>query len=990
MIAAMTRCPTTSPAGIGTLRLFRTTVTAFAVLTLGSLPVIEAQSTESKSGRSQAVSASSKSDQSKPKNKKMEETTKTEPAATTTSESTPVIRPAKAVNTGSAPKKIITLEGITEYHFDNGFKALLVPDASRPTVTVNLTVFVGSRHEGYGEAGMAHLLEHMVFKGTPTNPKVPAALQARGAKFNGTTWVDRTNYFETLPATPENLEFAIRLEADRMVNSYIKGEDLASEMTVVRNEFERGENSPDRILGQRMMSAAFEWHNYGKSTIGNRSDIERVPVESLREFYRKYYQPDNAMLVVAGKFDEAAALQVIQESFGSLPKPTRKLELTYTEEPAQDGERRVTLRRVGDVAIAGVVYHIPAGPHPDFAAVEVLENLLTSAPSGLLYRALVETKKAASISGAAFAWHDPGAMRIMAEVSVGNDPQVVLDTMTDVLEGIAQNGVTEKDVQRSKVQLIKHREMQSSDTSGIAVELSEWAAQGDWRLYGLHRDRVEHVTLEDVNKAAQKYLQRNNVTIGLFLPTEKSQRVEVPATPSLTEMLADYKGRASQAEGEEFEVTPDNIEARTKRVKLAAGIDAALLPKKTKGEVVQFRVAVRYGNAENLAELGTAADFLAELMIRGTKDLSRAELQDELDLQKATLSAVGTAGAGVFAVETRRPNFPAVLDLVKKVLREPRLDPAELEVLKNRELAELESNRTEPQMIASKTLQRLYSRYPATDVRYIPTIDEEIERIKGLKIETLQEMYQKYLGNQAIQLSIVGDFDPEEITPKLQEMFADWNAEQPYARIPRPAPTEFPAGAEAIEVADKPNAFYYAGLSLSLKDDHPDYPALVIGDYVLGAGALSSRLGDRIRQREGLSYGVRSSFTADSFDSRASLTIMAISNPANIPKVELAVREEIELLVKEGLKPEELAKAKQGYLQGQQVTRTDDARLAQQLNTTLYTGRTMEFQKDLEARIAALTAEEVASTLKKYIDAKKLHVVKVGDFSKQTAVEAVK
>src|SRR6516165_6109711 len=232
-------------------------------------------------------------------------------------------------------KKVTSVEGITEYRLDNGLRVLLFPDPTRPKVTVNLTVLVGSRHEGYGETGMAHLLEHMLFKGTPTNPDIPGAMKERGAQFNGSTWVDRTNYFETLPAGDANLEYAIRLEADRMVNSPIKAEDLATEFSVVRNEFEAGENSPERVLSQRMTAVAYEWHNYGKSTIGNRSDIERVPVDSLRAFYHRFYQPDNAVLVVAGKFDEQKALESITKYFGSLTKPDRKLQETYTEEPAQ-------------------------------------------------------------------------------------------------------------------------------------------------------------------------------------------------------------------------------------------------------------------------------------------------------------------------------------------------------------------------------------------------------------------------------------------------------------------------------------------------------------------------------------------------------------------------------------------------------------------------------------------------------------------------------
>src|SRR5438093_283033 len=314
----------------------------------------------------------------------------------------------------AAPKKITSVEGITEYQLENGLRILLFPDSSQSKVTANMTVLVGSRQEGYGETGMAHLLEHMVFKGTPKHPHVPKELQEHGAQFNGSTSGDRVNYFETLAATDANLEFALELEADRMVNSFIKKEDLDSEMTVVRNEFERGENSPSGVLGKRIAAAAYNWHNYGKPTIGNRSDIERVPVENLRAFYKKYYQPDNVVLIVAGKFEESKALGWIEKYFGAIPRPSRKLDTTWTEEPAQDGERLVSLRRVGEVGAVGVAYHIPAGPHEDRAALQVLANILSTQPSGRLYQAVVETRKAASASAFARAEHDPALMTIQA------------------------------------------------------------------------------------------------------------------------------------------------------------------------------------------------------------------------------------------------------------------------------------------------------------------------------------------------------------------------------------------------------------------------------------------------------------------------------------------------------------------------------------------------------------------------------------------------
>ena len=258
-------------------------------------------------------------------------------------------------------KPTASVEGITEYQLKNGLKVLLFPDNSSQTITVNITYKVGSRNEGYGEKGMAHLLEHMLFKGATNHTDIPKELTERGARPNGTTYFDRTNYFETFNATDENLAWALDLEADRMVNSFIAKEDLESEFSVVRNEFERGENSPDRVLMQGVISAAYLWHNYGNSTIGNRSDIERVPIDNLKAFYKKYYRPDNAVLMITGKFDPEKTLALVQKEFSDIKNPETPLRDIPTIEPPQDGEKRVTLSRVGDLQIVSALYHIPAG-----------------------------------------------------------------------------------------------------------------------------------------------------------------------------------------------------------------------------------------------------------------------------------------------------------------------------------------------------------------------------------------------------------------------------------------------------------------------------------------------------------------------------------------------------------------------------------------------------------------------------------------------------
>jgi len=877
------------------------------------------------------------------------------------------------------PKKVASIEGITEYHFDNGVKALLFPDTSQPTVTVNMTVFVGSRHEGYGEAGMAHLLEHMLFKGTPDHPNVPKVLQARGARFNGTTWLDRTNYYETLPASNENLEFAIRLEADRMMNSFIKGEDLASEMTVVRNEFERGENVPSRVLFQRMMSAAFEWHNYGRSTIGNRADIERVPVENLRRFYRKYYQPDNVAVVVAGKFEQDKALEYLQKYFGSIPSPQRKLDATYTEEPAQDGERQVMLRRVGEVAVVGSLYHIPSGAHPDFVAIDVLESILTAAPAGRLYKALVETRKASSVSGGAYALHDPGVLRFVAEVSQGVAAENVLETLVDVVENVANEPVTESEVKRAKDRLLRFREQSTSDTSQLAIELSEWAAQGDWRLFFLYRDRLEKVTPADVKRVAAAYLRQNNRTVGMYLPTEKAERISVPNTPELAKMIGDYKGRKLVSAGEAFEVTPTNIESRTKRSTLPSGLKMALLPKKTRGETVKVQLNLRYGDLAALLGRAKACDVLPAMLLRGTKNLSRQDLQDELNKHRIQLSASGGPGVITFSIQTTRPKLPIALDLLRQVVREPVFPQQEFEIIKRSQLSSLEQRITNPQSVATNTVNRVINPYPADAPRYIPTPKEEIATVKATKVDDVKAVYDELVSGQSGELVVVGDFDSGEVTTVVKNMLDGWESSHTYARVARNGNVKYKGGFREVIIPDKANAVYFAGSVLPMRDDNPDYPALVMGNYILGGGSLSSRLGDRVRQQEGLSYGVGSGLRASSLDKRTTFYIYAITNPVNVPKLRAVIQEELGKLLKQGVTDQELAAAKKGYLQRREVARTNDAQLAGILDATIVAKRTMAFTSQLEQKIGSVTKQQVHAALKKHLHPDKLVIVAVGD-----------
>jgi len=883
--------------------------------------------------------------------------------------------------TAADPVKVASVEGITEYKLDNGFRFLLFPDDSKPLVTVNMTVFVGSRHEGYGETGMAHLLEHLLFKGTPTFANVPKALRDHGAgnRFNGTTWVDRTNYYETMPASDENLEFGIHLEADRLVNSNVKRDDLVSEMTVVRNEFESGENNPERVLSQRMMATAFEWHNYGKSTIGNRSDIERVPIENLQAFYRKYYRVDNCMIIVAGKFDQKKAIADIEKYFGALKAPKAELTNTYTEEPAQDGERHVTLRRVGSVGAIGVIYHVPAGPNSDYPAVEILEDTLTSTPSGRVYKALVESKKASSISGSVYAWHDPGVLEITAKVE-GAGVDGARDTLTDTLENLGKTPITDEEVTRAKTRFNKFYENLLSSSDQLAIQLSEWAAAGDWRLFFVHRDRVEKVTAADVNRVAAKYLTRNNRTVGVYYPASKAERAEIPATPKIDEMVKDYKGRDAVAQGEVFDTTPENIEKRVQRGKVDQ-IQFALLPKKTRGEVVELRLNLHFGSEKSLAGLNTASSMLGSLMRRGTIEHNRQQLTDELDKLGAQLGLSTDAGELSVTLQVKKANLLPALKIVSEILRTPSFPAAEFEILKRENLERLNRAKTEPTALAGQMLSKRLSPYDKDNIRYVPTIEEGIARVEAVTLDDLKKVYAQI--GPIGELAVVGDFAPEAVLDFFREGLKGLETKIPYERITRDYKFDIKGGKEQILTPDKANAVYIAGVMAPLTDTDPDYAALQVGNYLLGGAPLASRLSNRVRGEEGLSYGIGSMFSADAKDKSGRVMVFAITNPANMAKVDTIIGEEIGKFLKEGPSASEVDEGKKAFVESLKVGRSNDGTLATQLANGLNYGRTYQFYADLEKKLLSLQPGDVQGAFKKVLDPSKIIVIQAGDFNKK-------
>jgi zinc protease len=885
---------------------------------------------------------------------------------------------AAAPKLPAAAQQVRSIEGVTEYRLANGLQVLLYPDQSSSTVSVNVTYKVGSRHESYGETGMAHLLEHMNFKGTPTHPKIMDELSSRGAHANATTAYDRTNYFETLPATTANLEWALGMEADRMTHSLIAKKDLDTEMTVVRNEFEAGENSPANVLRERVLETAYLWHNYGHPTIGARADIEGVPIVRLQKFYHTYYQPDNAALIVTGKFDPKATLAYIEKVFGVIPKPTRILPNLYTAEPPQDGMRDVTLRRPGGEQVLDEAFHVPADAHPDSVSLSLLTSLLNERPAGLLYKRLVETKLAVSASVDLEAMYDPGFLMISVTLPKDGDLGAVRRELDAILQTVRSQDFSQDELERVRNDQFNGYERLLNSSPDMASNLSENVAVGDWRLLFWDRDLLKKVTVADVKRVADAYLIDSNLTVGTFIPDDKLLRAVITPAPKVDALLAGYTGQAAVAEGEHFDATPKNLEARVKRG-VAGSIKTAYLVKKTKGDRVSGVIDLHFGSVEALKNKAEVGQYTASLLMRGTQAHTRQQIQDELTRLRTNLRVNGGASGVSASFETPEANLKQTLMLIAEVLQKPAFSSDDLDELKRGTLTRIEAGRTDPQAIANLALRRSLSPYLSGDFRYVPTVDESVAAVNAVSIGDVQAFYKQFYGASNAEAALVGNFDAAQTTQQLTELYGGWRSPSAFERavgIYKPTAND----SKVFTTPDKANAIYSLAGLLKIRDDDPQYPALQIGNEILGGGVLNSRLATRIRQKEGLSYGVGSQVHADALDAVGSFSIFAISAPQNTAKVESDAKEEMAKVIANGFTAEEVTAAKSGILSAMTLNRSNDAALARDLAAHLYLNRDFTWDANFENAIDSASPDAIHKAMQEFLSPDHFVTVKAGDF----------
>ena len=863
---------------------------------------------------------------------------------------------------------IQTVEGITEYKLSNGLRILLAPDATDQRVTINVTYMVGSRHEGYGETGMAHLLEHLIFKGSPKTPDPKVEFARRGFAFNGTTTHDRTNYFANFQSDQASVNWYLAWQADAMVNSFIARKDLDSEMTVVRNELERAESNPFIALGDRVRASAYIWHNYGKSVVGAKSDLESVDIVNLQNFYRRYYRPDNAIVLVAGKFDPEPTLAAAALSFGRLIAPGLAIPQTYTLDTAQDGERSVVLRKPSTSQALVAAYHLPPTLHPDIEPLVVLNQALAAPVSGRLSEKLRGSVN--NVFGVPTLRREASTLMMGADFGLSVDAANIQKLLIDTIEGVAAVPITQVEFERAKMTVNKNVTSIFANANSTAAFAVEAAVVGDWRSLFVTRDRLTQVTLEDVNRVAKKYLLASNRTTGLLVPTETPHRAPEPQLADAATYMQGFDLSAAGDVTETFDYTNINIQRLTLSSQLEQGIRLSVLKKPVRSDFVKLRMKLRFGSLDTLKDIGPASRMVNQLLMSGTPKYTREQIQEEITKLGVQINIQLFAGGGMVNMSAKKDQFAQAFDFTVHLLKESDFAVKNFYTTKNNWIKTAEGELKDKTAFANNAFSRYGNIYSADDPRYLPTTQEWLDKVKALTYEQVQEFHAKFYGAQSAIVTVVGPVDAQAIESQTRRLLENWRAPVEWQRVPYPFVKLAPARL-VYDTPDRANSTLKASIRWPLEELGTENWQLRLATRMFGGGP-GSRLWARLREEKGLSYDVSASMQLSSYDKNTGWSMYCDVAPANLSLAEKTLQEELASSLSKGFTAQELAHTKAQWLAQRAAMRSGDEHVLNLISAVQEFDQEWDLGLKNDKLIASFTLDQINAVWRKYIAADQL------------------
>lgn len=846
--------------------------------------------------------------------------------------------------------------GVVEWvHRDNGLTVLTCPTPVAPVVSFGIVYRVGSRHEVTGCTGATHILEHLMFKGSrlynrDRGTEIARELQRVGAAFNATTWLDRTNYYETLPV--EHLALAVAIEADRMRGALVRDADLEQERTVVLNELDAGENDPFDLLMKQSFAHAFLEHPYHHPTIGWRSDVEGMTGEVLRRFYDTYYHPDNATVVVAGDLTTTEALTPIDAVFGRIPPAPAPIPQVCTRESEQRGERRFRLHRAGELGCLALTWHGPDGRHRDAPALAVLTQVLSDGVTSRLHQQLVETNRCLAVHAFAFELHDPGVFQVFATLAPGVGHDEVEDTIRSEVARLRSAPPAADELARAIVQARTDLAFRHESPTRIVAGLSEAVAMGDWRRFTSELELVSAVTTDDLLRVASRYLTDHNLTAGWFVPAGPGSGPG-PSAPQPRPCFL----HAPFAERVALHPLPGGA-----RLAVLANHHAPTVT--VAGTLLAGTACADDGRF-------TVPGVTAAMLERGTRRRDRLELARDLEdhgLQLGVHASGATPGVVSFSGQGLSEHLGLLTAALLELLRAPAFPAAELDRLREQVLASLVREREETYPAAFAALSRAL--YPRGYPLYRRTVEERRDELVELTRSDLEAFHRRVYGPASLVLAVVGRVDDRAVRDLVARLLEGW--EGGLAESPAwPEPARHPASRALIQIEDRPNLDVFLGHAGRLRRDDPDHPAALVANSVLGQSTLTSRLGQAVRDREGLSYGIYSRFFGTLHLPGPWATFFSVS-PTNLARAEQLARQIIADYVAAGPTAAEVDEERQAQAGAYRVGLATNSGIARELVSTLTLGQPVGNLDSYPERLLAVTRDEVMAAIQRHLEPARL------------------
>ena len=855
--------------------------------------------------------------------------------------------------------------GISSYRLSNGFKIILIPFPSASNTRVELLVKSGSKFEGYGETGMAHLLEHMLFKGAGNRKNIKDDLTKLGASYNGTTTADRTNYFETVDPDPKKIDELIRIEADRFIRAKFTAQDLATEMTVVRNELENSEREPAQLVMSALARNSFNWHGYARSTIGARSDIEATTFQSLQNFHRKHYRPDNAALIISGSFDPGRVLALASELFSVAKNPSLAKPANHTVDTPQSATNKSELYLSKATTVVASAWKLPSLKQRDVHALDLAAAAICDPDWGSLRKELVlEKKLALSASCSTSAEADYSRLVAFARAGQSANAQDIATALNKHIEEAAARGVTPEQLERARLSELNAFERALNSHEVIANLVSDFEVAGDWRLFLWTRDVVKSVTLDEANQALKKWVVATNRAEVLLRHSDASPPLEFPKP---TDGKALVEGQRWPSIFSSADAPPKSLfelSKSTQRFVLdGPRVQAALITRKTQGDKVWLMMANDYGTPASLVHRKTACDAASALMRFGGNGLDRDALASRMEKLQATW-ALNLSG---ISLEVPRQNLDEAFTTLFAVWTKPDLPVVEFERYKSAQIAAYEAAMRNPIRVADNEVRRRFDNYPEGHWSKPRSFEALVEETKKLSYPEVQRCSHDFTGVAQTRLGVVGNVEVDAIKALWSKSGATTVTKKTFERVSSPrAPTAVDVAPIKVAMPDTSNARVTGTTVLAINRKSKDFPALQLAINAMG-GNSSSLIWRQLREAEGLAYSAGMYIAASSLDDRSTVQLFATSSSGNAEKALASLQAVLAKVLAEGFSPEQIKQAKDAWQEKRKTFLGVERDFASTLSDALYDGYDFEAMAKFDAQIALVDAEQASSVIRQYL-----------------------